>query len=234
MGKDEIRHKILIYSILLSGVWIGLILLGKITLSPTRHSMVLLPILLLFAAEGLQFLLVKNIKFLMLACITWTVVLSSSFVMTYPEEKAARCDIFSEKLMDSLITQYRPDLVLSYGFTDNVRLYSKAASILHAEIHSPLATFQEYGNNKDPFDRAFAEVQQANPDCILLLSTRSAWEFSLGKYIDPVLDFKMDDYSVVFTQEFRSFREVEYSKLTNNGTNELFYYVLKKKETLGK
>lgn len=91
---------------------------GKLTLSPTRHLLVLLPLLALLGAIGLT-AIVRPIGRSPSAAATLIVGLAfaGSAVATLPTLVRERTDRFSEARVIALVRAVRPDLVLGYDWT---------------------------------------------------------------------------------------------------------------------
>lgn len=222
--KDSAKSALFLYVLFLSLIWMGLIVIGKITLSPTRHSLVLLPVFILLAAEGIVFVFKK--RNWIPSVVTFLVIVQSvAFFYYYPKEVANRKDRFSEEEIEQLISQYKPGLVLSYNFTDNILLMRNAHKFKHTDVRSHVT--DEFLQNKDALEK-YTVLKNLNPQRLLLVSTRSAWDKEYNRSVELLLGIKMQEYKEIWKKEITSSMQVEYSVLTSNGGNELYLKVMER------
>lgn len=90
------------------------VFLGSFTLSPTRHSNILIPVFVLGILNGLNFFLelAINTSFKKICTISFLLVLVGIFGKYYPSVKENRIDYFDSSFVDGLITKYQPDLIV--------------------------------------------------------------------------------------------------------------------------
>ena len=90
------------------------VFLGSFTLSPTRHSNVLIPVFVLGILNGFDFFLKLglNTNFKKISTIFFLLLLAGIFGKYYPFVKENRIDYFDSSFVDGLITKYQPDLIV--------------------------------------------------------------------------------------------------------------------------
>ena len=107
-------------------LWFMLVAIGRLPLSPTRHQMALVPILLLIAGAGSAgihaWMSRKTAKgaagIIVCFCATWIV----AFSLEYRSEAAAREDKFSEERILRLVQQFDVSDVVQHTWTVNLSL----------------------------------------------------------------------------------------------------------------
>jgi len=102
-------------------VWLALIVRDKITLSPTRHSLVLLPVIALAVAAGVARLGALAGRRLVVASLA-TALCIAGFAASYAGERDARRDPWSEASFAALLAETHPDLVVAHDCLWNLRL----------------------------------------------------------------------------------------------------------------
>lgn len=129
IGIIYVHQKRLFFSVfldlclVLNGV---MILLGRLTFSPSRHTLVLMPfaiLLICYGSIGLQDMIGKNresgIKIFLLLIILAKV---GTFLVYFPEEYSIRKNQISQQMVDDLIDEYNPQIVCFYGDTFDLDL----------------------------------------------------------------------------------------------------------------
>lgn len=122
-GRDRSTRAraVSIFLLASAGVWVVLVVLGKVTLSPTRHSVILLPFAALLIAEGVCALgdwlnRPRTIGMAVAAAIV------ASFLWTRALELAARKDPFDDARIQEMVAQAKPDLIITYRCSWNLRV----------------------------------------------------------------------------------------------------------------
>lgn len=136
--------------------WVGLIVMQKLALSPTRHSLILLPILAIVMGIGVGHRWRWQVG--------WSAVLALCLVVTYPAFSAARQDPFDPQQIQALLDEYDVDLIISMDATWN--LYLMPSLDLEGRHH--------FSFDPNPW---IAQLQQYNlvqVDRILMISHRMA------------------------------------------------------------
>lgn len=127
--------------------WSALAILGKIALSPTRHSLILLPIFVFIICEGcfyFCYLIQSNLRkkrnlFYLVPCLA-SLMVSILFFSSYPDEKESRKDVFSESEINKIINKHNIDSIILYGCSYNL--------VLMKTISKEYPIFYGCGNNR--------------------------------------------------------------------------------------
>jgi len=124
--KDDPTKRAL--AIFIGGVaitWVALNAGVRFPLGPTRHILVLGPILALLVAEGVTFIAARGRRLSTMAQVaTWSLLgtMALLFLRGYPHYKAQREDPFEEAAIGQLVVQYHLDTIVGYGATWNPAL----------------------------------------------------------------------------------------------------------------
>lgn len=201
--------------------WTLMVLAGKFTYSPTRHSMLLTPLWALAAAAAVHGLWrYRPAQWVLTAAGAFFLV---SFGANYAPERAARADAVSSGLMVQVVQRYRPDVIYGYSFSQQHTLIPE----LYADYALPQVRF----------GRAYTLVKKQSKDktgTLLFFShrktlTEATLRDALLKEASPPADPILSHYTVLYEYQKFSTKEVEYSPQTHNGTNGCYIAVLKHK-----
>lgn len=109
-----------------ASVLIALILMQKLTLSPTRHQLTLLPFLVILISYGLKFLLdISKItqKVQLFAVLSFSFLVAIWFMMHYPEEQSKRKALYTEKdFKEFLQNAPQKPVLIEYAWTTVAQL----------------------------------------------------------------------------------------------------------------
>lgn len=204
-------------------VWTGLVVLGILTLSPTRHSLILFPMQLIIMIIGLQTLLAGlsekkyfNVGYIQLFI---SIILILSFMGAFQSNYETRKDPFNPEIIEDLLIQYKVDHIVSYGWTwnldlmDYTRLYQMDIGI-------------------------YEKLTSSESDIVAFISHRVALDASAFTYMINSLNAttsenyssNLTDYNLVFSETVLSDVEVDALNLTKNGTNSFYFYIYQIKE----
>lgn len=221
IAKDNVTKGIGIFIVVTMFCWIALCLLQKITLSPTRHSLVLQPIYIILVVEGTKFLtgrLRLKMKSELIFTSAFVLVVGSLFGFHYKSISDERGDPFNEKEIELLMAEYKVDEIYPYHLTDNFRLMK---NIYFGYV------------NKD--GNLFAE-KKTEAKTICLVSSRKPFQYNflqsdkpfMKKYVLQPLDSAHADYKLVYKREIFSDTEIDFNRHTRNGNNVLFLYIFRR------
>jgi len=114
---------LVLFAVVAAFTWTAMVLKGSLTLSPTRHLMLFLPLFALFAAEAVAALAVKlkNETAVGLGAFALMVV---PHLATFDAELNARRNLMSELVIGELIAKSGPDFVITYNCTSDLVLMS--------------------------------------------------------------------------------------------------------------
>ena len=199
-------------------VWLVLIILKKITLSPTRHSLTLLSFVIIFSAEGAYFLLqrIKNKTYL-------KQIISSSFILFflliffsgYGSIAKERLDKFHPKKIEAILKKYDVSEIYAYDWTANLSIMKYVSSNFSLKA-SKMGSGLYLSNTKNNRNILFIthRGRKINDEFIK--------EFTISTNKDS-----LQDYEILFMENISSKIQIDFSDKTKNGTNSLLYYIIK-------
>jgi len=156
LSKSKNYYNIFIFILTTLIIWIGLVLAMKLTFSPTRHSIVLIPIVIILFSFGLDGIFTKlklrtNIQstFIILFCFLSLAGFLSSFSKIYSQ----RINPFlSDVDVLSLIQEHSVIKIAAMGYTGDLNFHPEIANV-----------FEHHWSNRHPFTHVFETV---NPSAI--------------------------------------------------------------------
>lgn len=215
-SKNIVKKYFVYYFLFTIIIWIILILMQKLTLSPTRHSLILLSFILVFTPAGLIYLLKKYgiNKDYIITIITISILFS--FSVSYKSTMNKRLDKFSSLKIEKLIKKYNITEIYAYNYTRNLN-------------------FMRYVKNnfykKDGFDgnMYFFDKTLIKNNIILFITHRKmAFNEKIKKNFLEISERPLDRFSkIIYKEENKSDTEICFGNQTKNGTNSLFLYVVK-------
>jgi hypothetical protein len=248
-----VRKKFLgIYFCGFLALWFALVALKKVTLSPTRHSLILLPFIAITVSEGIGYLIVKVQQLWGSGRRSWkgvqkgaytlfTVLILIMFSLYYPTFLNERRDPFNETEIASLLKEYEVDTVIPALWALQVEMLKDVRDHYDYYGKKVIRGFKEYGlitNGVAPYKRIawISHRQKLNP--VLFEYVR----VQLNRYIyltnsirakrgEPPLDlmrYPATMYRVIYQKEIDSTREIEFSNITKSGINGYFVYILER------
>lgn len=117
------NKKIFIYICINGAIFLTLILMGKLALSPTRHSLVGVPLYLLMFGKGLTILdCIKQDKIKKIISYVLPVCFCTIFACQYNQEYTDRINHCSSETYQSIIDNYEPSYLASYGYKFEINI----------------------------------------------------------------------------------------------------------------
>jgi len=201
--------------------WAALIVLPKLTFSPTRHTFILQPLMILMVLEGLFFLKSKwNPKFFQQGLLIGIAVVSLLFLFDYPQFLNSRRDPFNTKQLAAVLTKYQVSHVYSYDWTFNTQLMTQELP------HGIVYLIQELKNK----DQQFVPLKR-----LALLSHRQPLNNDLYRSLIDDIRLKtkasfiprdLNQVHLIYRDYRDSTVEADYLPKTHNGTNGYFLTIL--------
>lgn len=236
LAAKPLGKKTLALFFLLAGVtWAVLVITQKLAFSPTRHSLILLPFFAVLTAEGWNFLsrLFKRFpwgcSWRRFAHIPLTGFILVMFWISFPQFLAERKDPFDEAQIESKLSEFDVDTVMTTGWTWNLSFMESvreqfncfddavvAPHVYHLRPvpHRTIA-FISHRNKLNP---ALFEDMKVKINLYLLANGRS----------EDLLTAEASDYRLIYYKEINSKAEVDFSNRTQNGTNGFYFYILRR------
>tara|TARA_Y100000590_G_scaffold368261_1_gene428815 strand:+ start:345 stop:2063 length:1719 start_codon:yes stop_codon:yes gene_type:complete len=217
--KNDINRKFGKFSVFIIISWIVFALFSKITLSPTRHSIILLPIFCLLVTKGFEYVLIKiNKNFFNKKIINFTSVIISAliiilFVFNYKNVMQHRYDLFSEKQFINLINKYDTKEILIY---DNF--------LANPSVMPELSKLQVNINYIDSIYNSFKLKKEINN----IIFVSDMFPISKSLVAKEFIVKNLKNWKVVHKLEKELPVELEFSSLTKNTGNNIYLYVYSK------
>ena len=214
--KDTTLFSFFLFIIIGFVGWIVMVLIQKFPLSPTRHSLILLPILVILITSGIGFLLKKiNINsYLKMLLIPF---IFSVFLINYSTFYKNRISSFSEEEISNLIDKYSVDTLFLLDYT--------MAPILMQKLELPIYYYGNWINER---------YIHKNQNKICFLSHRSNIEINRAiKTYNNAIFFNHDNskklsnksLSLLYSKEITSNVEMEFGNMVKDATNSFYLYI---------
>ena len=222
---DRHQRPLAVFTMSVMFIWFILLAFGKVSLGPTRHSMVLLPLFIIFTVFGLTFL-VKRLRpyissnMILMPLVTLWIL---SFIQGYGDFLSERGDKFDESWLAEKIAEHSVDVVIG-EFPNSPYFMPKinnAGIVLdQAQYINRLRVNDQnvVNRSKDGVILMWATRSQKSKDALYEMYRKIAENAGL-----PYLS----NLEMLLKKESFSSREVDYSSLTNNGVNSHFVYIYK-------
>lgn len=225
--------------------WFLLVFYNKITLSPTRHSLILLPLMCVACSDGLSFFSdkIKNSRFVLRpgafshqAVALFTVIVFFSF---FPKVVAERRDPFVEREIIHALKQYKVDTVFPTNSTVSVSLM-KSVQKYFKYFELGFMGYEVISDGPQPYNVVAWVSRQDKLTSLKFEEVR----LKVNEYLKirnwvrlfqkkPPLPFwtrAYSDYQVLYSQEKVSNVEIEFSDRTRYGRNDFYFYILRRRE----
>lgn len=244
MTKNEKKRYLALYWLAFGAVWIWLLLLKKITFSPTRHSLVLLPFMAVTIAEGFAFTadrLGASAKALRLergAAAIFSLAALLLFLFNYGTFLEERKDPFDEEETARIIREYDAGMLM--------RVEHTLQPVFMRSVTEHFGFWEEGWPSHELFVRRGAKdgnlvwishrwklneanFEKARTQLNTFIIASNVNRYLTGRKSLPVIEPHFGDYEVIYSQEKESEVQIDYSRRTRNGSNNLYIYVLREK-----
>jgi hypothetical protein len=230
--RDPARRSFAIFITVSAIVWAVLIIQGKMALSPTRHHMILIPIMILLTLEGV-FLLVQVLWLARIwstramAPAVFGLLIFVSFAMSFPKMTKDRRDVFNETELSEIFRNYQVGVVyqapnlLNLHFMKDLSKNFPVVSGIWLGISSQRSSY-------DTDTLAYVSQGEGMTDESFETFVKRFNETSGG----PVWVGQLSDYEIVYQKEEAGI-SMEYSKYSTREKNDFKLYILKKKSVIG-
>ena len=207
-------------------VWIVFVLLSKITLSPTRHSVILLPILCLLTVKGFEFILLllsKKIfkkEIITISSIITSITIIFLFLYNYKDVMKYRSDLFKEDRFVNLLESYNVTDILLYD--GNLPIPFLMPKLAKNNVNIYFMNSPEWPQFKE--DNSF--VMNDNIKNISFVSYM--YPIDKSEIAQKFVSNHLNNWEIVYSDEKELPVELEFSKLTNNFGNNFYLYIYSK------
>lgn len=197
-------------------LWILILYQGKVTLSPSRHSLILLPLFACFLALGLKDILRKirfnSIQYYIPICSIIVFLLTFSTMNLYK----SRATNFSNKNFEELIQTHEIDYVIALDFTSQINFFES--------IRNKYKSQNKYSRN---FFYMTKKKENACVDLCILLAVSHRSEIKLPDVKKALLKANEINYAKLRTLPIEitpviSSTEIDFGNFLSNGTNSFY------------
>lgn len=132
---NKIQRDIAHFIDVVLGLYFILILKGILTLSPSRHLLVMLPIMLISICGGFISLFGKlaDLKYCDLLFYSFYLVILALFIIELPNQIDLRTNHFNEQYFEDIVNDYSPDIVITYGYSMDPYLFENTDYVLELD-----------------------------------------------------------------------------------------------------
>jgi hypothetical protein len=235
-SRGEFWERFFVLFFVLSLVtWMLLVIKGKLTFSPTRHTLMFLPLLIVFAVAGITRVGSCFGRFSKVIHPVLVVFILSSFLWAYPSFLKERKDPFEEKDIMDVLSQYQVDAIIQAQWTDQVEVM-KGIRQMYGHKGGDFVPYVLISNSSTPYKRLawISHREKINPDRFeraraYINRYLYYMNFLRQQRNEPVQAFLYnphDAYRIIYAQQVDSDVETEISRRTHNGTNGFYFYIL--------
>ena len=219
-----------------AATWSWLVMTQKMTLSPTRHNLILLPFFCVVIGEGWNQLCHWGKKWrlsqgLMRGALAGVLTAAGLLFLVYaPAIVAFRHDPFNEKEIRETLEKYKVDTILTSGWTKNIQWMPG----LTEQYNYYAEEFMERGyrfSGKSPYQTVayISHRTRLSPAIFHMLARRISYlHVIMLQQPQFAMPYELSDYHLVYRHEILSDTEIDFSDRTKNGSNNLFFYVLER------
>jgi hypothetical protein len=195
--------------------WLLFIVAQKFTYSPTRHSMLLTPYIILLATCGVlqvtTWLMRLSPKATTAGALLCVVPHGLGFVAGYAQERALRRDRFEPSHFLQIVNTWQPQGIYRYTLSKNPLFLPELQPLMaqseHVVTHTPPGAHYLFFSHQRPLDD-------------------EAWYYALISEAGMRLPGSRHAYAVVFTYANFAPVQIDYSPLTQNGHNGCYITVI--------
>ena len=219
------KRSFLLFSILTFATWFIFVIFGKLPFSPTRHSMVLIPLFAMFVAFGFSAVF-RRLKVYALINFIPILIISFwlyAFAIGYKIIIHERMDRFDEEFLDQTFKTFSVDIVVG-EYTNSPYFMPKInrRPIVFNQIHNPQdsninSSLQGIGIKPNIMVAVYGRTELTDAALNNLYN-------NIAKQLQLPITKKI---TMIKKDESPSKVEVDWSSRTNNGTNSFFLYIFK-------
>ena len=206
--KNEIKTNFIIFSSFIFLVWLVLVFFNKLTLSPTRHSIILLPIFLIFLGYGLiavsklliQLKAKKFNSFFQFFLIFFVIF---NFIYFYKDVTDQRLSLINENKFLTILKNHDVSNVIIYDehFVDMYLMPSLIKNNINVSNYEIEITDKT---------KNISFISAKNP--------------ILDKNLN-FLNINQEKWNLIYSSKIFLGGEIEYSNLTTNRPNQFYHYI---------
>jgi len=242
LTRDPLRKYLGLFFILTAVSWVLLIFFQKLTFGPTRHHLILLPLMVILIGEGMDFLVswrVQRSNHNVAIMASWFILIL--FLANFKTFLVERRDPFDEKLIAQTLKRYDVDALVTTISTQQVEImksvrdhfnYNGPNFILGQKVFGLMTNGpSDYASVaflsfREPIDAAnFDKIRYEINNYIYMTNFLRA-----KRSLEPLtfMRWPFTFYHEVYRQETFTDAENEFSRRTQNGHNGFYFYVFQR------
>lgn len=240
-SRDKLKRTIGIYALVVFITWFTLVALDRISFSPTRHSLIFMPTMVVLIVSGFrlicEFLMnaagfddEKRARIMPRVFTLMAAVVLFIFAMNLPNFLEQRRDVFIESEILETLKEYKADSVLM--------LRDTAQADMMRDVKAYINNIDGEKSNKDrmhPYQRIawISRMSKMHPNKLKeIVAMHNQYLLEYYRQIPRIegrphpLDKFPYTYDIIYSKEIESDVEIDFSNRTKNGTNALYLYIL--------
>ncbi len=215
ISKNMLKKHFVYFFLVTILVWIVLVVVQKLTLSPTRHSLILFSFILIFTPAGLIYILEKYRINKNLTIVAFSMVIVFMFAIDYRSTMDKRLDKFDPIQIEKLIKKYNIAEIYEYGYTWNLDFMKYIKHNFNKKVVSQDAFY------------LFNKNLQKNNNILFITHRKKVLNKEIKKNFLKISDRSLGSLmKIIYKEEHKSNTEICFGDQTKNGTNSLFIYVV--------
>jgi hypothetical protein len=143
----QVRHRgLLLFFIVGLLVWVLLVLMGKLTFSPTRHSLILLTIIAILSSLGLYFIVNRFGKFpkSVYMAPVFSIAVLTLYIFEFDGQKHKRIDPLEKINIQNIIDEYNLNSIVTYSHAVHLEFYPEIKSKYDSEYFDVYPYYMAY------------------------------------------------------------------------------------------
>jgi hypothetical protein len=234
---DGVTRQIGLFFMLTWITWIILVMMGQLTLSPTRHSLILLPFIVITICQGSYVIcdriqrMTKSLRYMhSITSVVLSVFVITTFIYHIGEFKNARNDRFDESEIENILQQQAVDSIILFGCAYNL--------ILMNSINNKYPIF--YGCGDYWKSNAYADNYKISGTRIAFVSMGSEMTQKNFQHLTFISNERVgmnifnntfQNHKLIFSKKKPSGSQMEFSNRTNSQSNGFALYVYERVDT---
>jgi len=212
-SKNMLKKHFVYFFLTTVVIWVLLVVMQKITLSPTRHSLVLLSFTLIFTPAGLIYI-IKKYKMNKNTIVVFSMIVVLLFSLNYSAVINQRLDKFNPTQIEELVKKYNITEIYAYGWTWNLNFMRYINDHFNKTI-TPAGDVYLYNKSMQ------------NNNTLFITHRKRVLNEEIKKRFLKISERPLNSsMSLLYKQESKSETEICFGDETKNGTNSLFIYIV--------
>ena len=149
VNLNKKRRKYSLFFNIVLAIYLVLIILGKLALSPSRHTMVLIPILIYYMLYGFEFISKKYLKITNWLIIILAISINFIFFFDFKTEYKNRINPINTKYFNNLVEKYHPITISSVYWLNYSTNYLKLPGYIDGKTGTTRTLINKENSNNN-------------------------------------------------------------------------------------